>query len=96
MIVASCRITLYLDEARSLKEKRRVAKGLSQRLRERYNVSVAEVDAETRDLWQKAVLGVALVAPGLGEAETRLDRVLRDVEEWSGVKHVEFEPAYHG
>jgi len=93
MTVASCRITLYLPDSHSLKEKRSVIQSLLRRLRERHNVSAVEADC--LDLWQKAVLAVALAAPERREAEVRLQRILRDVEELSGLKHVEFEPEYH-
>jgi uncharacterized protein YlxP (DUF503 family) len=43
-----------------LKDKRQVLLSLKDRLREKFNLSVAEVDGQ--DLWQKAVLGLACVA----------------------------------
>lgn len=92
MTIASCRVTLYLPGSHSLKEKRSVTQSLLRRLRERHNVSA--VEAEGLDLWQKAVLGLALAAPDRREAQARLARLLKDVEELSGVKQVECEPEY--
>jgi uncharacterized protein YlxP (DUF503 family) len=43
-----------------LKDKRQVLLSLKDRLRGKFNLSVAEVDGQ--DLWQKAVLGLACVA----------------------------------
>lgn len=60
MRVATLRVTAMLPGSHSLKEKRRVVKSLKDRLRARFNVSVAETDHQ--DLWQRAELGVALVA----------------------------------
>ena len=60
MIVGLCTIELFFPESQSLKDKRRVLLSLKDRLREKFNLSVAEVEGQ--DLWQKAVLGLACVA----------------------------------
>jgi uncharacterized protein YlxP (DUF503 family) len=60
MIVGLCTIELYLPESDSLKAKRQVLLSVKDRLRDKFNVSVAEVGDQ--DLWQKAVLGMACVA----------------------------------
>jgi uncharacterized protein YlxP (DUF503 family) len=59
MIVGSLRVRLLLRESRSLKDKRQVLLSIKDRLRNRFNVSVAEVEAQ--DHRQLAVLGVAMV-----------------------------------
>ncbi len=60
MIVGTLRVRLLVREARSLKDKRQVVKSIKDKLRNRFNVSVAEVDAlESR---QMAVLGLAMVS----------------------------------
>ena len=52
---------LYLPNCHSLKDKRRVIKGMKERLKSsRFNVSVAEVDH--LDLWQRSTLAVAWVS----------------------------------
>ena len=60
MIVGSLRVRLLIRESRSLKDKRQVVQSIKDRLRNRFNVSVAEVEAQ--DQRQLAVLGVAMVA----------------------------------
>jgi uncharacterized protein YlxP (DUF503 family) len=60
MIVGLCTIELFLPGSQSLKDKRQVLLSLKVRLREKFNLSVAEVDGQ--DLWQKAILGLACVA----------------------------------
>lgn len=54
------RIDLLIPLAHSLKEKRRPLKSLMQKLKNKFNVSVAEVDCQ--DMHQRAVVAVALVA----------------------------------
>jgi uncharacterized protein YlxP (DUF503 family) len=60
MNVGVCKIQLRLPENMSLKGKRQVIKSITTQLRNRFNVSVAEVD--DNDLWQKAVLGVCFLS----------------------------------
>jgi uncharacterized protein YlxP (DUF503 family) len=60
IIVGLCTVELFISESQSLKDKRQVLLSLKDRLREKFNLSVAEVDGQ--DLWQKAVLGLACVS----------------------------------
>ena len=60
MNVGICKIRLRLPENLSLKGKRGVLKSISARLRNKFNVSVAEVD--DHDLWQLATLGICCVS----------------------------------
>ena len=69
-------IDLHLPGCRSLKEKRSVLRPLLERLRHRFEVSVAELDHQ--DLWQRAGLGVSAVS---GSASV-LARLLDDVERY--------------
>lgn len=60
MLVAVCQVELHLPASGSLKEKRVVIQSLKQRIQNKFNFSVAEVEAN--DKWQRAVLGLAMVA----------------------------------
>jgi uncharacterized protein YlxP (DUF503 family) len=60
MIVGLCTVELFIPGSQSLKDKRQVIHGLKDRLRGKFNLSVAEVDG--LDLWQKAILGMVCVA----------------------------------
>ena len=60
MIVGLCTIELYIPDGHSLKAKRQILLSLKDRLRNKFNLSVAEVGDQ--ELWQKAVLGIACVA----------------------------------
>jgi uncharacterized protein YlxP (DUF503 family) len=78
MIVGLGVLELHLPHARDLKAKRRVVKGLVDRLHGRWRLSVAETDFH--DLLQRAEIGVAVVAREAHEAERILDEVLRLAE----------------
>ena len=74
MTVGICRVTLRLPENSSLKGKRQVLRSLMTRIRNKFNVSVAEVD--DNELWQIATLGVACVSNNGRHAREQLDRVV--------------------
>ena len=60
MTVGLCTVELFIPDGHSLKDKRRVLQSVKTRVRDKFNVSVAEVGDQ--DLWQKAILGLACVA----------------------------------
>ena len=79
MVVGIVRIELHVPAARSLKDKRHVVRGLKDRIRERAQAAVAEVDHH--DLWQRAALGVAVVATDGAQVRERLQLVRGLVEQ---------------
>ena len=74
MNVGVCRVTLRLPENGSLKGKRQLVQSLTTRLRNKFNVAVAEVD--DNDRWQIATLGVTCVSNDARHAREQLDRVV--------------------
>ena len=79
MHVGICRLTLRLPLVSSLKEKRQIARSLSDRIRNRFNVSVAEV-ADT-DLRQRLTLGVCCVSNDRAHADAMLSSLINFIEE---------------
>ena len=77
MVVALLRLELHIHEARSLKEKRMVVRGLKDRLR-KFNVAVAEV--EHQDLWQRAKLAAVTVSSSRDTADQLLASVADEIE----------------
>lgn len=78
MIVGTAVIELHIPGSRSLKAKRSVLNRIKERLRNRFNASIAEVDYQ--DLWQRAVLGVAVVGIEKRVIEGVLSNMVRLVE----------------
>lgn len=74
MIVGTLEVRLLIRESRSLKDKRQVVKSIKDRLRNAFNVSVAEVDAEENR--QLAVLGVAMVGNEVPYVRTCLNKIV--------------------
>ncbi len=74
MIVGVMTVQLHLSGISSLKEKRSIVKSVISRLRNRYNVSVAEVGHH--DSKQSAIIGFSAVANETDYVNSRLDEVL--------------------
>jgi len=60
LVVCVISIELLIPMAHSLKEKRKQIKSLKERLKNRFNASVAEVGS--LDEWQRAVLGMSMIS----------------------------------
>ena len=74
MLVALERFDLRIPGCDSLKRKRHVVKSLSAAIRQRFAVSVAEVDHH--DLWQRSAIAVAAV----GGEQHHLRKVMHEIE----------------
>jgi len=73
MVVGVLRLTLFLPENHSLKGKRQVLRAIKDRVRNKFNVSIAESDGH--DMWQRAELGICQV----GSDRAFVDSALREV-----------------
>lgn len=79
MVVGVGKIKLRLHGCRSLKEKRKVIQAMVRRLQNRYHVSVAEVGKN--DVYQRAEIGIALVANSGQLVNAVLDKMIDTAEE---------------
>ena len=70
---------LHLPDSGSLKDKRQVARSLSARIRNQFNVAVAEV--EDQELWQRLTLAVCCVSTDSAHANEMVSKVVAFVEE---------------
>jgi len=73
MVVGVLRLTLFIPENHSLKGKRQVLRAIKARVRNKFNVSIAESD--DHELWQRAELGICQV----GSSRAFVDSALREV-----------------
>lgn len=78
MIVGLCTVELFIPDGHSLKEKRQVLQSLKSRLRDKFNVSVAEVGDQ--ELWQQAILGLACVANESSHVNQVLDQAVNLIQ----------------
>lgn len=74
MPIAYLTLELRIEGAHSLKDKRQVLRSVKDRLRNSFNISVAET--EVSDLWQRATLGVVAIS----DSRDYLEGLMRNVE----------------
>ena len=84
---------LHLEGCHSLKDKRHILRSVKDRLRQRFNVSVAETDHN--DLWQRAELTVCVVSNERVHAEDVLRQADRLVAEAPGARIVDQGTTYY-
>jgi uncharacterized protein YlxP (DUF503 family) len=78
MFVGVLRLTFHVPSARSLKDKRRVVLKFRDRIRARFDVSIAEVASQ--DLHQRAVFGVSVVSGDAAVCDSVLEQVAQAAE----------------
>ena len=79
MHIGYCRLVLHLPEVNNLKGKRQVARSLIARIRNQFNVAVAEV--ADQDLWQRLTLGLCCLSNDSSHANEILSKVVSFVGE---------------
>ncbi len=78
MIIEAVTIKLYAPWVHSLKEKRMIVKSLIDKTKNKFNVSISEVDEQ--DVHQTIVLGLACVTGTISHADSMIDSILTYIE----------------
>jgi uncharacterized protein YlxP (DUF503 family) len=78
MVIGACRLELRLADNFSLKGKRQVLRSVTTRLRNQFNVAVAEV--EDNEVWNTAVLGLTCVSNNGQHAREMLEKAVSFIE----------------
>jgi uncharacterized protein YlxP (DUF503 family) len=78
MVIGTGIIILRIHDCRSLKDKRKVVKSIISRLRNSFNVSVAEVGAN--EIYQRAEIGFSLVGNDRQLINSKIDKIFNMVE----------------
>ena len=71
--IALLMLDLHIPEARSLKDKRSVLKSIKDKLSNNFNISISEIGEQ--DKWQRAVLGVTMIANDKKYVESTLSKI---------------------
>ncbi len=79
MVVLVSQLQLHFPEAQSLKQKRQILSSLKDRLHQRFNLSVAEIDHQ--DLWQRSTLALAMVSNDGRHADEVISKAIGFVEQ---------------
>lgn len=86
------RLEFFFPEAHSLKEKRFNLRRLKDRLKAKFNVSIAEVGYQ--DLWQRSVVALAAVSGDRGLLQRMEARIRQEVDELAPSELTEFHVEY--
>ncbi len=78
MNVGVAKVSLRLPENLSLKGKRQVLKSITSRVRNKFDVAVAEVD--DNDAWQRATIGICCISNNKRHTNQVLSRVVNFIE----------------
>ena len=78
MYTESVKLTFRIPHASSLKDKRQIRRSLTDKVRHKFNASVAEVG--TQDLHQVLTIGIAVVSGDFAHAAQSLDEIIRFME----------------
>ena len=78
MFVGIAQVELYIPESGSLKSKRLVLKSIKTRIRNKFNVSVAEI--ENNDKWQRSSVGLAVVSNEKKVVDSTLNQIINFIE----------------
>ena len=78
MVIGTLKIELHLHDNRSLKGKRKVVKSIVGKVKNKFNVTIAEIGSN--DKWQKIELGVGIVGNDRRHIDSSLNNVLAFVE----------------
>ncbi len=89
MIVGVLLVDVYIPESNSLKEKRSILKRLKDRIRNKFNVSVAEID--DHDIWRRAKMGIAHVSTSGKFSEKELQKVAKFLESDFQIQVLDYE-----
>lgn len=89
MVVGTCLVSLHIPNSGSLKAKRLVLRRLKDRVKNRFNVSIAEVDGF--DLWQRTTLGIAVVSRDGRFADKVMANVIRLIESDTSIDVISIE-----
>ena len=78
MFVAVGQIELFIPESGSLKSKRFVLSSIKAKVKNKFNVSIAEID--NNDKWQRTTLGISTVTNDRSMSEGTVNKVINFIE----------------
>lgn len=78
MIIGTCKIYLRVEWAKTLKDKRMVLRSLTDKMKNKFNISVAEVEAQ--DIHNLIVIGFACVTNEVSHANSIINNVVNYVD----------------
>jgi uncharacterized protein YlxP (DUF503 family) len=90
--IGYCSIELHFPECHSLKDKRMILKSMKERMKNRFNIALAEEDHT--ELWQRSRLGIVSLALEKQAVMNTFDKVLEQIEMNGSVQIVNIQKEY--
>ena len=84
MIIGAAICECIIYDAHSLKEKRAVLQRIIARLKQRYNVSVSEIDHQ--DVWQRTKIGITTIGVSRVSIEKELQHALKLIDSFPEIE----------
>ncbi len=84
MIIGLLTIEILIPNSASLKEKRRVLLSIKDRIKNKFNVSIAEIDAH--DKWQRCVFGIVIISTDTKLIHSVFNNIITIFEENSEIE----------
>ncbi|MDR1397304.1 MAG: DUF503 domain-containing protein [Desulfarculales bacterium] len=78
MVIGALKIVLHIGNSGDLKNKRKIARAIIDRVRSRFNAAAAEVGAN--ELWQRLELGFAVCGNEITRVREQLSNIRRQIE----------------
>jgi uncharacterized protein YlxP (DUF503 family) len=78
LFTLSAKLTFYIPQSTSLKDKRQIRRSLIEKTRHKFNVAIAEID--TQDIHQTLTIGIAVVSGEYAHGQNAVDEIIRFME----------------
>lgn len=92
MVIGVCRVIIHLPNSRSLKGKRGILKGLLEKTRQRFNVSVAEIGLHND--WKQAEVGIGAISNEMVYLHRLFPRIIQYLERWKDIDLLDYTTEY--
>lgn len=92
MPIALCTLELYLPHSRSLKDKRMIVKRAQDKLRARFNFSIAEIDHQ--DVWQRCTIGAVTISASHQTLERVVNQFIAESQRILGPDLIDYRVEY--
>ncbi|HDP69213.1 MAG TPA: DUF503 domain-containing protein [Actinobacteria bacterium] len=77
MVLGLLELELHLPYCNSLKSKRKIVKSIIHKVRNRYNVSISEMD--NNDLWQRTLIGISCVSKTENNVKNLFEKIEKEI-----------------
>jgi len=88
-LIGVCRVIISIPESFSLKEKRKVKRSIVDKVRSKFNVSIAEV--ESQEIWNELVLGISIVSTESKYIYEVMSEIIKLIEEQKDTELIDYE-----